>query len=634
MEPDTSGGLGDAAFVGTWECPSCKNETATFSCMRCGVRRNVVSAATGIAAPLFTKIEHLFFESLKYCKLVSEQQHHNLSTSSFEEKQDEKDSRNAKDTELSIMKEQIYHQIESLLKSTEMESLIQANWLIRDAISHLLKTAMTGNTTFAFQSSWMDNNSMALYILLIDQLTNKMSDADKDRIQIERPVIVATTQETRWKCALCSKENMIVDKICVCGVDFKVFGLCQQKDVSELFHEVETFVTRIIHTITTTPTTKNYTDKIKTDILLNIHMEIDKFYKVSKLKKLESRGWKLQGMIATLFDKLLAENLEIPFLIDSDADMNSIGLYAILINQIIAKLESLYVKNPLYNKITIMPPHADCLPEEYSYEDFEVQVHPVHANANYFLQHNKKLLLAICKQIANGCESKEWVSKSLCCGMNVYLNILFIMFPPNFFVSLQDTVASLLLPQFNQTGWLISDAITLMRKGMRDLNALTSQGDPGSRAVIEALLRKILKLESVSNSNVSGMEKMSLNDGNVEMRPCVRPQLTRQLSLSSDCRNALSLLRQQVDQDKFKTIILYLTKLVKNIRSDPANMSHRRLHKENEVVMELILPNPEVISLLNFIGFVNDDDMLFMPTVNRDAVARAFSVLTELSKDI
>jgi hypothetical protein len=295
-----------------------------------------------------------------------------------------------------------------------MESIIQANWLLRDAVAHLLKTALQGGKSFTFQSSWMDNNSMALYTILVDRLTNKLSDMDKNIITFEKPVISAPSETSVWECPLCAKENDISSKTCLCGVEMKVLVFSQQRDVAGLFNDIETLFMRIVHTVTAPPRNEpnEESDNIKKTILTNLDNEIMRLIRSSKMLSMVSRGWKITQMIENFLKSLLLSTnikLEILFTIDNDSDMNSIGLYAVLVNQIIKKWTSLCERNPPYQKVTIEKPHADCLPEDYSYENFDLHIFPVHSNTITFLQHHKKLLLAICNQIALGGESQEWV---------------------------------------------------------------------------------------------------------------------------------------------------------------------------------------------------------------------------------
>jgi hypothetical protein len=169
----------------------------------------------------------------------------------------------------------------------------------------------------------------------------------------------------------------------------------------------------------------------------------------------------------------------------------------------------------------------------------------------------------------------------------------------------------------------------MMRKGIRDLRTLTNGLDLGSQSVIEAILRKVMKIESKLNG--VDLSEISLSDNDL---PPEQPMLTRQYSIGTDCQNAMLVLRQRLNNDnEYKNILQYLIKLLKNIRSDSGNISYRRLKKDNSSVEDYILPHSEVISLLNFIGFVDDDGLFFMPTPNRDAVARTLTVLSELGKE-
>jgi hypothetical protein len=184
LEADTSQATGLPGMEGPWTCPGCRREMSTFQCTICGIRRNIVGAARVTAAPLFDMVDSLFFACLDY-----HNRHRHKSGS-------EKD-----DYELQALTASVT----SLLNSAELQRVTAANWMIRDAVSNLLQGALRGERSFAFQSSWMDPGSQALYAILVDRLTEKLAQlestsSDHEGWHIERPQIASQLEPPTWQC--------------------------------------------------------------------------------------------------------------------------------------------------------------------------------------------------------------------------------------------------------------------------------------------------------------------------------------------------------------------------------------------------------------------------------------------------
>jgi hypothetical protein len=165
---------------GPWTCPGCRRETTAFQCTTCGIRRNVVAAATVTAAPLFDMVDSVFFACLGY--------HRRNQTA----------SPGHEDYEFQALSASV----SSLLNSSELQNVTAANWMIRDAVANLLQGALRGERSFSFQSSWMDAGSQALYAALVDRLTTKLEQLDSgdEGWQIERPIITSQLEPPNWQC--------------------------------------------------------------------------------------------------------------------------------------------------------------------------------------------------------------------------------------------------------------------------------------------------------------------------------------------------------------------------------------------------------------------------------------------------
>lgn len=177
---------------GPWTCPGCRRETSSYQCDICGIRRNIVAAATVTAGPLFDMVESLFFACLAYHK-----------------------RKEAKKSDYEL--QALSASVTSLLTSAELQRVTAANWMIRDAVANLLQSALRGERSFAFQSSWMDPGSQALYAILVDRLTTRLSQFessdDHEGWHIERPIITSQLEPPNWQCTffLC-----LFSSHCVC----------------------------------------------------------------------------------------------------------------------------------------------------------------------------------------------------------------------------------------------------------------------------------------------------------------------------------------------------------------------------------------------------------------------------------
>ena len=160
LEPEVPVG----ATAEAWTCPGCRNSLTDFTCSTCGIRRNVISMANTTAAPLFSMVESLFFEILEHRRVYG-------ATAEF-------DAGNRR----------FVARIEQLARSSEMDAVVNANWVIRDAVRSLLHGAINEENHFGFRSNWMDVNSVALYSILVDRLTTRLSDVDSEK-SIQRPLL-------------------------------------------------------------------------------------------------------------------------------------------------------------------------------------------------------------------------------------------------------------------------------------------------------------------------------------------------------------------------------------------------------------------------------------------------------------
>ncbi len=187
-----------------------------------------------------------------------------------------------------------------------------------------------------------------------------------------------------------------------------------------------------------------------------------------------------------------------------------------------------------------------------------------------------------------------------------------------------------ILPRFEEQGWQITTAFDLMRKGVRDLQTLTNGNgitgrtmDIGSNSVIEAVLRRILKLERKSSAN------LSVHQVDDDELPPEAPTLSRQISCGTGTRDALNNLQHLVDQDKYKRILKFLIKVFKNLQCDQSDSSYRNLSKDSDIVMDLVTSYADVVEILYYAGYTTEKTCYTIKTLNRDNIVRTLSVLGE-----
>ena len=191
-----------------------------------------------------------------------------------------------------------------------------------------------------------------------------------------------------------------------------------------------------------------------------------------------------------------------------------------------------------------------------------------------------------------------------------------------FILSLQQPVTTVILPKFETSGWRLTAGLDLMRKGVRDLQTLTHGLDPGSKAVLEAVLRRTIVLETAKAAPAAATAQDLSDDAEVELPPNP-PPLMRQMSVGAGTRFALSNLQGLVSTEDFKRIITFLISTLKHLQSDQSDSTYRRLNKSSDIITELVIPHHDVQDVLKFIGFVAAVGIIFVSGFG-DVILRAW----------
>ena len=274
------------SLAGAWTCPGCREEKSTYTCTSCDVRRNVLIAATQTALPFFDSVDALFFDFLGHY----ERKRRGLAASVHE-------------LELYFLR------IAFVLDSAEGQQLVQNSWRIREAVEHLLKVAFKGDKHFSFSSPWMDSNSKALYVLLVDKLKDKIKTLNlcSESFTFDLPKFQARSAEggeEDWTCPVCSKLNSADARACgACGCDCKVLVIAESaeemQNVQRIFQNAECLVFRAFDIMTDRHASNGHSLSA-TAALQVLRKEVGVFLRSLDVRRIEHAGWKIKCHLAAL----------------------------------------------------------------------------------------------------------------------------------------------------------------------------------------------------------------------------------------------------------------------------------------------------------------------------------------------
>lgn len=331
------------ALAGAWTCPGCREEQSAYTCTSCDVRRNVIIAATQTALPFFEAVDNLFFDFLG---------HH---------------ERKRRGLAASLQELELYFlRIDFLLTSEAGQQLVENSWRVREAVEHLLKVAFRGEKHFGFSSPWMDSNSKALYVLLVDKLKDKIKTLNLSAASFtfELPSFRARSAEggeVEWACPVCTKTNGADVRACgACGCDSKVLVIAESDDemqnVSRIFQNAESMVFRAFDIMTDRHASDGRSLSASASLQV-LRKEADKFLSSLDVRRIEHAGWKLKCHLAALFEGLCQQENRISFQYYSD--VSSAGLYAVLVRRLLVRLAADTERIPAYAQFRVDKPRAN-----------------------------------------------------------------------------------------------------------------------------------------------------------------------------------------------------------------------------------------------------------------------------------
>ena len=381
-------------LAGPWTCPGCQMEQSSFICPNCDVRRNVIIAAKNTALPFFESVDALFFDFLG---------HH---------------ERKRRGLDASVQElELFYLRIKYIVSSGVGEQLIQNNWRIREAVEHLLKLAFKGEHRFSFCSPWMDSNSKALYVLLIERLKKKIETLNipSNIYSFELPSFTPRENEVEqvdWMCPVCSKSNSATTLACGdCGCDSKVHIIADSSDemqnMQRIFQNAETMVFRAFDIMSDRHASDGLSLSASAALEL-LRNEVNDFLTSMDIRRVEHAGWKIKCHFKALFDMLCNQERKITF--QYYDDVSSAGLYALFIRRLRSRIAEDKEYVPAYAEFNIMEPEINPLvSSDEDFEPFSEQRFYVHGQTFGFLHSQRKLFIKTAHLIAQKASDHYWV---------------------------------------------------------------------------------------------------------------------------------------------------------------------------------------------------------------------------------
>jgi hypothetical protein len=167
---------------------------------------------------------------------------------------------------------------------------------------------------------------------------------------------------------------------------------------------------------------------------------------------------------------------------------------------------------------------------------------------------------------------------------------------------------------------MIDEAVKMMKHGIRDLGTLASNIDGSSAAVVEVLLRMVIKSEEELRQQAEKYASTLKVDG---------PALARQPSHGTRARGELVSLSLRLSMDEFKKVLETILKILGNIKREPGAQKFRSLKKDNALVASTLLANQEAMDILYSAGFEMSESTVELKLLDLDRLTRVINVVQE-----
>ena len=295
-----------------WNCPHCCGSIPHHKtvCSSCNISKMVwqVCQSSNIGQLLRRTIE-LFMSCVEI---------HNLTLNGPEGSEDRLNS--------------LRGDIDDFIDGDTMASLQSLKWCIKDAIAHLLRSVVSGRSRYiSFSSStWMDTNSTALYVILVDRINARLAELRPTTdFEVERPVMAMFDSEY-WTCPSCCERLSRENSVCpICNINVKVIRLLHSSQAGPLLREVEVVFMSCVE-LHIGAWTGNRVDQLNA-----LGTEIDNILDGEVLIDIENSGWRLKSAFTQLLKTALSgETRVIPFMPSATIDNNSLGICMLLTDRI------------------------------------------------------------------------------------------------------------------------------------------------------------------------------------------------------------------------------------------------------------------------------------------------------------
>mmetsp|Transcript_5198 Transcript_5198/g.7998 ORF Transcript_5198/g.7998 Transcript_5198/m.7998 type:complete len:1640 (-) Transcript_5198:13-4932(-) len=295
----------------TWACPSCSMSAIpsdTNNCPACNTCQNVLSmSTTGQAAPVLRSAEKMFMECIDFQE--------NCALSSVEK---------------ALKLDELTAKVETLLLSPEMASTVESNWLIKDAVAHLLRSALEGTKNISFtSSSWMDLNSTALYKILATRINCSL---DRSNLSGSYVVECPDTPSMTWTCPGCKSDIPNATAACGnCNVQKRVVSISCSGQVSPLLQSAESVFLSCVESQNSDEAQFNC------DVLA---AQIENILTSELMNDLLEAGWHVQGAFAHVLRSALKGEKLIELDPTTWADEDDYWLTTIFVDRIECRLKA------------------------------------------------------------------------------------------------------------------------------------------------------------------------------------------------------------------------------------------------------------------------------------------------------
>ena len=446
-----------AQEITNWVCPLCEMNVQEFSC-RCGCQQNVIATADEVASDLFNQIEDLFFKCVDY-------------------------SRTKIDCDDSNRYESLSKEISSLLINRDMKFLKMTNWDISFGVENLLRSALDTQNEIRFHSGSVGVNSRGLLSILFNRIKTKIKAAYGINNSLAYSGLLALDSNFQL-CPLCNID-MSVNDCSFCG-------FVKSSLEFSLSHKNTTFLS-IKNKILEISSLHHSQSLIEND--MDFKIKFDAFIEREEMYLLLNGNFKLYKLIYHLLDSIRKNKAPVKFYGIKSVDLNTMGVYAVLINYLINELSSndQYVfENPYYSS---------------SEHNIILQngIFPMSSATKIFIEKHYDILLVIANLIVFNGKDLEWVINYFKIFNFDNKNLLLCIY----FFHIKFYITEYILPFFEENKYHINKPIYLMRHHkVRDVTRLTESLDQANASFLEVLLGVIQQYETLPSSGEKVLSKL------------------------------------------------------------------------------------------------------------------------------